>query len=121
MERLIRTMLIQEDADELWLTRATPRYWLANGEKIQVENAATLFGDVSFTIVSSAGEGKIEATVNTRFHHAPSGFNLRFRHPEAKSIRSVEINGKSWDQVEGDVIKLDTAEKELRIVATYAG
>ena len=58
-----RDMLVMEDGRSLWLARATPRVWLAQGKKISVKNAPTYFGPLAYEIVSDADNGKISATI----------------------------------------------------------
>ncbi|HXE11654.1 MAG TPA: hypothetical protein VN633_06020 [Bryobacteraceae bacterium] len=92
---LYRNLLLREfDDHTLILGQATPRNWLADGKRIEVDHAPTYFGNVSFHIASHAGSGTISAHVDLPSH--PPALLIRLRHPEAKPIRSVTVNGKSW-------------------------
>ena len=111
-----RNLLVMEDADSLWLARATPRAWLEQGKKITVKNAPTHFGEVAYEIVSDADEGKIAATVEMPSRNPPKSVLLRFRHPKALPIKSVSVNGSSWTDFDPgkEVISLHDFKGRLR-------
>jgi hypothetical protein len=48
--RMLRMMLVREDGDNLILASATPRAWVASGEPLEVTNAPTVFGNISYTL-----------------------------------------------------------------------
>ena len=57
--RLLRHMLVREDGNRLVLAQAAPQHWLADGKEVAVHDAPTHFGEVSYTIHSHAGQGRI--------------------------------------------------------------
>lgn len=89
-------MLVMEEGESLWLARATPRAWLAQGKKISIKNAPTHFGEVAYETVSAVDNGKITATVEMPSRNAPKSVLLRLRHPTGNPIKSVTVNGKKW-------------------------
>ena len=89
-------MLVMEDGPSLWLARATPRAWLQQGKRIGVTKAPTCFGTLVYEIVSDVDNGKITAAVQMPSRNPPKSVLLRFRHPKALPIKSVEVNGKPW-------------------------
>ncbi len=94
---LYRNMLIHERSDgDLVLGLATPRAWLARGKRIEVERAPTYFGDLSMTIDSSAAPERITAVVEMPARREPRELLVRLRHPDAKRMRSVTVNGRNW-------------------------
>jgi hypothetical protein len=94
---LYRNMLLRErDDDALLLCQATPRAWLRNGQRIEVQNAPTYFGTVSFAVQSKVAEGEISATIDLSLRKPPQALFVRFRHPETRAIRSVVTNGEAW-------------------------
>jgi hypothetical protein len=94
---LYRNMLVRElDDGSLLLLQATPRKWLADGRHIEVKRAPTYYGDISFTIESRAGSGSLVATIDMPKRRPPEKLFVRFRHPEAKPIRSVTVNERNW-------------------------
>jgi hypothetical protein len=107
---LYRDMLIREtDADELLIAQATPRRWLQAGNKIAVRRAPTRFGETTFAIEHKPG-GVIVAEIETPSRSRPKALILRVRHPEARPIRSVTVNGRQWKDVE-------IAKEQIRIEA----
>jgi hypothetical protein len=91
-----RNLLVMEDGNLLWITRAAPRAWLQQGRKISVKHAPTHFGILSYEIVSDVDHGKINATVEMPSRNPPKSVSLRLRHPKAAPIKSVLINGQPW-------------------------
>ena len=94
---IYRRMLINEFGnDTLMIGQAIPRDWLANGKKIEVKNAPTYFGEVSFSIEGLNQDNEIKAMVEVPDRNAPQQLLVRFRHPLEKQIKSVMVNGKRW-------------------------
>jgi hypothetical protein len=94
---LYRNMLIREcDDATLLLLQATPRKWLADGQQIAVERAPTHYGELSMTVDSQTDSGTLTATVELPQRRPVPRLIVRFRHPEAKPIHSVTVNGQSW-------------------------
>ena len=120
LERL-RTMLLMEDGDSLWLARATPRVWLEQGKRISVKNAPTHFGTVAFEIVSDVDNGRITASVELPARKPPKELLLRLRHPKAVPVRSVTVNGQPWTDFDAakEAIRLHDIEGTVRLEARY--
>ena len=118
LERL-RQMLIMEDGDRLWLARATPRAWLAQGKRIAVKNAPSHFGSVTYAMESDVANGAIRASLEVPARH-PTVL-LRFRHPEAARIAAVQVNGQPWTDFDPatETIRLANLRGVLSITATY--
>ncbi len=90
-------MLIRElDDGSLLLLEATPRKWLADGQQIAVERAPTYYGDISLTVDSHSGSGTLTASIETPKRQPMKRLIVRLRHPEAKPMRSVTVNGQNW-------------------------
>jgi hypothetical protein len=117
----VRAMLVMEDGNDLWLARATPRAWLEQGKKIAIRGAPTWFGTVAYEIVSDVDHGKITAAVEMPSRNPPRTVRLRFRHPQAASIKSVTINGKPWHAVDKDkeTILVEGVGGKTMVVADY--
>ncbi len=88
-----RNMFLVERGRELWLAPFVPRYWLEDGKKVAVLNAPSYFGNVSYKIHSSLSKGYIEAEIEFTVGNLPDRFVLRIRHPRAKRIKRVIIDG----------------------------
>ena len=109
----LRLMFIEDDRGDavLRLGMALPRAWLADGKKPSIERAETHFGPMSLRFESKANSGQIIAVVEPlpsrvptggegrgegAFRRPPRQIRLRFRHPDAKPIQRVEVNGQPW-------------------------
>jgi hypothetical protein len=94
---LFRNMLLREVDDRtLLLAQATPRKWLEDGQKIDVQRAPTYFGPVSFRMESRVRAGKILAAIEFLGTNRPQSLLIRFRHPQDTEMRSVEVDGQDW-------------------------
>jgi len=117
----VRSMLVLEIGDVLWLAKATPRVWLEQGKKIAIKNAPTYFGPVAYEIVSDVDNGKISATVEMPARKAPKEVVLRFRHPKAAPIKAVTVNGRPWTEFNKDkeTITLKGLTGNVAVTAQY--
>jgi len=118
----LRLMFVEERGEELWLGAAVPRYWLADGNKVGIENAATYFGPMSVKWESKVNKGKIEMTLDPPRRNQPKKIYVRFRHPEGKHIVRCEVDGKPYGNLdpEKEWIVFDKCpQKTTRIIAYY--
>jgi hypothetical protein len=116
-----RGLSVWEDGPSLWLTRAAPRAWLEQDQKISVKNAPTHFGNVVFEITSDVDHGRISATVNLPSRHPTKEVRLRLRHPKATPIRGVSVNGQGYPYFDParEVVKLHDLAGDVRVEVTY--
>jgi hypothetical protein len=118
----LRLMFVNEQGKDLYLGQATPRYWLANGNKIGIERAASHFGPLSLQYESHVREGRINVTLDPPVRNAPKTIYVRLRHPQAQPVKSVLVNGRAYDKVDRDkewIILPGTIEGRQEIVAQY--
>ena len=117
----VRSMLVMEIGDVLWLAKATPRVWLEQGKKIAIKNAPTYFGTLAYEIVSDVDHGKINATIEMPSRKGPKEVVLRFRHPKSAPIKSVTVDGKGWTDFDKDreVVRLPGSGGTAKVVAQY--
>ncbi len=117
----LRLMFIEEEGDELYLARAIPRYWLADGQRIAIENAATYFGPMSFEMRSFVKQGRIQLTLDPPTRNAPKEIHVRFRHPEDKPITRVTLNGKPYPHFDPktELVEVPPQKEQMKIVAHY--
>jgi len=120
---LYRNMLVREMDDRtLLLGQATPRKWLEDGQKIEIRDAPTYFGRVTYRFESQARSGRISATVTFGGHSSPAILLVRLRHPERKPIRTVAVDGQDWTDFDRDKEWVRIANPEARqyaIVTRY--
>ncbi|MGA2531409.1 MAG: hypothetical protein ABSG19_00080 [Candidatus Aminicenantales bacterium] len=117
--RLLRMMLVREDGLDLRLAQAVPQPWLEAGRKIDIQNAPTKFGPVSFTIESHIDRGRIDVRLTAPAREAPRNILLRLRHPQEKPIKRVTVDGKPLTSFAGDTVTLASPRGALKIVVEY--
>jgi hypothetical protein len=118
--RITNKMLVHEERDQLWLAHGVPGKWLENDKVIEVKNAQTCFGPLSYTIKSNVSEGKIIAEINhSSSLNDPSIVKLKIRHPEGKNLTKVEVNGKAWKDFDKETINLPGIDHKFSLVAYY--
>jgi hypothetical protein len=112
---LYRHMLIHEwEDDNLLLLQATPRKWLEHSKRIQVERAPTYYGPLNMVVESRVQDGRIQAGIDLPQRKQPRNLLVRFRHPDAKPIRKVSVNGQDWKN-------FDNAKEWIQIPSPKAG
>ena len=116
-----RNMLLMEDGEIFWLMKGTPRAWLEQGKTLSVNHVPSLYGSLTYTVTSDIKHGKIHAVIETPSRSVPQCMKLRLRHPTAKKIRSVELNGKPYEGIDpdGETITLYQPAGKLEITAFY--
>ena len=116
-----RTMLVAERGEELWLAPLITSNWLKDGQVVAVTSAPTRFGKVSYRIQSRVAQGAIDATIDCPARRPPQAVVLRLRHPAAKPIRAVTVNGRphtGFDPV-GSTVRLSAATGRMVVRAEY--
>jgi hypothetical protein len=114
----LRYLFVREEGDKLLLGQAVPRQWLQAGQQCGIERTATYFGPAS--VVFSAGDNQITATLGAPHRNPPKEVRLRFREPGGRSLSSVEVNGKPWKQFKGEWVQLPGDIGAATVVARYA-
>lgn len=61
---LLRDMLLREDGNKLILLSCIPETWLDDGKVIEIKNAPTYFGKVSFKVESFRNKGFLKLTLD---------------------------------------------------------
>jgi hypothetical protein len=118
----LRLMFVNEQGRDLYLGQAIPRYWLADGHKIGIQQAATHFGPMSLQYDSQAAQGTIKVTFDPPVRNRPEAIYLRIRHPQAKLLQSVLVNGQAYDKFDPQkewIILPGTLPGRQEIVARY--
>jgi hypothetical protein len=96
-----RWMLYLEEDQTLKLLAGVPRKWLENGKEIEVSNAASYFGSLSFRVVSNIDKGYIESTIECKPERMPQQVIIRIPHPALK--KPVNVIGGSYNHVDETV------------------
>jgi hypothetical protein len=118
---LTRLMLVMERNEELWLAPFVTNNWLQHGKSVRVQEAATHFGPVSYWIRSWVRSGYIEAEIDLPERQSPKEVVIRLRHPEAKPMRAVTVNGKSHEGFDNtkEIVRLKPAGSKVMLRVEY--
>ena len=117
-----RNMLLTEDEDVLWIAKGTPRSWLSQGEKIAVTDAPTAFGNLSYSILSDVDNDRITVEIDAPDREEIGQINLRLRHPDAATIRSVNITsgtGTATIADDGETVIITGAKGQISLEILY--
>ena len=117
--RLLRMMLIQEEGDRLWIGRAMPRPWLGSEDAVEVRQAPTAFGPVSFVIRPHPDRGRTEIELTAPARRLPEAILLRLRTPGRRAIAAVKVNGRTIRSFAGETIELKKPAGRLAIEVAY--
>ena len=104
------------------LGQATPRAWLEDGKRIEIERAPTYYGLMNATIDSRSATGRITAEISMPDRSRPTALVVRLRHPQSKPIKSVTLNGRPWadfDNVTESVRIPQPSERRYTIAVAY--
>jgi hypothetical protein len=118
-----RWMLVFEDpeSETLWIAKAVPRDWLADGKTTAARRVPTRWGRAGFRMVSHLHAGFITAELDLPAG-APVTTRLRLRAPGEARLNSVLVNGKPWEQFDAkeEVVTLPPGTSgKVRVEARY--
>jgi hypothetical protein len=122
---LIRWMLVLEDSDEdiLYLAKGLPREWVGSGKPIQIQNAPTRWGRVSFSLVTKNENKSVVANVELTGTTTPKKLHFKIRLPSRMALQQVTVNGESATMggAHGDTVVIATGnKKQFEIVGQMA-
>ncbi len=111
----LRNMLLLEDGETLYLAPGIPRRWLRPGEKVELRDAPSYFGPVTYEIEGRDNGVEARLTLPTRNSYRTAW--LVVRAPDGKKIGSVSINGKPWHDFDaaGERIRLPLKAGPMKI------
>lgn len=125
--KLLRLMLIHEitnqkgEPQSLQLGFFTPRAWLEDGKRIQVFDAPTLFGSLSYEIQSHINRNEVEVYLEPPVRDKADSLRLRLRVPTGNRLTRVRVNGHPHEKFEAatETIDLSGINVRMRILAYY--
>ena len=110
-------------ADNYYLRNAAfsqPYYsrhaWLAQGNRIELENISTYFGSATLRVISHADEGLMEAEVTLPDNGNLQAVTIRLPHPQGKKIQRV--SGAEC-RIAGDTRVIEKFGNNLRLRIEY--
>ncbi|HEX6963670.1 MAG TPA: hypothetical protein VF175_17520 [Lacipirellula sp.] len=117
--RLLRYMLLHEEDGDLVIAQGIPSAWLAPSKRIEVADAPTLFGPVSYRIEaddSRTASIHLEPPART----VPGEIRIHLRHPEGLAISSVKASAGEQPSIDGQVLRLSKPAEEVDLVVEFA-
>lgn len=117
--RLLRMMLVREEGDGLWIGQAVPRHWMEEGSTIELSEAPTAFGPVSFSIRPHPRLGRTEIELTLSSRRTPRELYLRLREALGRKIAVVKVNGLPVRSFTADTVKLKSPPGRLAIEVAY--
>jgi hypothetical protein len=112
--RLLRYMLLREENGQLVLAQGIPSAWLEPSKHIEVTDAPTLFGPVSYRIdVDDSRSLRVHLDPPKR--DAPKSIRIHLRHPQRLRIAQVEPPDGTDLEVDGNVVSLSNVTKPLHL------
>jgi hypothetical protein len=114
-------MFAMDRGDELWLAPMVTNRWLGDGKRVAIRNAPTRFGPVGYEIVSHAGQGSIEASIEPPKRNPPKQIVIRIRHPEGKTMKAVTVNGQPHTDFDAtrEIVRLAPTAQPIQVRAQY--
>ncbi|MHA7133617.1 hypothetical protein [Oerskovia turbata] len=112
---LLRWLLVVEEPEQdvLWLGKALPTDWLADGSTVTVERAPTRWGAVGFSTVSRLAEGRVDVTLDLPTGAPVPQTRLRLRLPAGHAITGARLDGAA--------VEVDAETSTLVLPAALAG
>lgn len=113
-------LLVMEKGNELWLAGGLPRRWLEEGQRVELINAHTEWGKISYVLRTGKLPKTIEADIQLPANTC-SKIILFVRTPFQKPIRSVIINGKDWQEFDADkeFVVIPQTDKNVHVSISY--
>jgi hypothetical protein len=103
----LRNLLVLEEKDRLALLPLVKKEWFADGKTIEVKNAATVFGDFSYSVKS--GKDKVTFSLTADFRKPPESIELNVPYP----VVSCEVDGRKVEVSEKGVVAVPPATKKV--------
>ncbi|HEY3132481.1 MAG TPA: hypothetical protein VGL91_23715 [Acidobacteriota bacterium] len=124
---MLRSMLVLEElknnveTGDIYLLKGVPRAWFQDGKEIEIKDAPTYFGNLSFSVRSKLSANSIAATITPPARDKYRNIIISFRHPGKVPIRRVRVNGvehQDFDATSGS-IRLVSGPGQFRVEVFY--
>lgn len=118
---LVRWMLVLEGSDEkiLYLAKGVPREWVASGKPIEIQQAPTRWGRVSFSLITKQQDKSVVGHIELIGATAPKELHFKLRLPARMALERITVNGEpvSLGGVHGDTVMIGTkGKKQFEVV-----
>ena len=111
-----RWMLYMEEGETLRLLPGIPRAWMAQGERIELDNVASYFGPISLRVESEVDRNRIAATVACVSDRRPKCVELRLPHPQGR--RAIGVTGGTYHPAT-ESVRIEPFEGSAEVVLRF--
>jgi hypothetical protein len=87
---------------------------------VELKNAPTRFGPVSYTIQSAVAQGRIAVQLTPPWRNPPKEIRLFVRHPLGKPIAQVLLDGKPLTSFDAGSVTFATPRAPITLELRYA-
>ena len=120
--RMLRMMLVKEEAGELWLAPGTPRAWLDSRDGFALRNAPTNYGTISYRVLPEPASKAVRMSIETSAATGaarPTKVRVRLA-ANFGALESATINGTTAS-IDHDAVFFDGSmlRDKLEITAHY--
>jgi len=116
---LLRACMVWEEGDTLFLAKAAPMSWFTPGETVELRDAATFFGPVSYKI--EVTDDSMEARIEPPRRNPPVKLVIRLRRADGRPMKSVTVNGKKHTHFDParQIVRVKPDGKKISVRANY--
>lgn len=111
-----RWMLYLEEGRTLRLLAGVPRAYLADGQVVAVDRAASYFGPLSFRVESHTAQNEIRVTVTCAGPRHPDTVEIRVPHPAG--LRAKSVTAGTYDPAT-ETVRLEHFTGSAEVVLRY--
>src|SRR5262249_34122739 len=108
----LRLLVVRESGDDLVFASTRPRAWVCPTKSIEVKDATTFLGQISYRIASETDQGLIRAHIELQGRKELKNVILTLRHPQLKKIQKVEVGGQPWKDFDAERESIRIPKKE---------
>jgi hypothetical protein len=120
--RILRMMLLKEEAGELWIAPGTPRAWFDTREGFSIRNAPTNYGMISYRVLPEPDSKQVRMSIEAPADATIGGLSkVRVRLAvNFGTLQSATIDGKNAT-VDHDTVVFDGSmlRGKMEITAQY--
>jgi len=103
--RMLRMMLVKEEAGELWLAPGTPKAWLDTRDGFAIHNAPTDYGTISYRVLPEPDSKLVRMSLETNTATATRPAKVRVRlASNFGALESATINGNAAQVIHNTVV-----------------
>lgn len=118
----LRRFLVHEEGEVLHLCWGVPQSWLAPEQGVELKDAATAFGPLSYRLSSDLGGDRLGFEAAFRWRKLPAAILLHLDGREGRRLARVWVDDQNWKDFDADagtVTLPADGRSSVRVVAFY--